>query len=125
MDEDCYSRRSKISLESLSNWAKKENDNTSSRGDSLGEWIYKDNRNYPSFQEDSKLVTAKTPNAVQKNWKTPCELPCCPQESTDIPINTYAVNLRIGEIFSRNKYSHSIIFDFSLSKDKTSLLVIC
>jgi len=56
-----------ISLERLSNWAKKENENTSSRGYSLGEWIYMDSRNYPSFQEDSKLVTAKTPNAVQKN----------------------------------------------------------
>jgi hypothetical protein len=70
-------------------------------------------------------VPAETPNAVQKNWKTPCEFPSCPQESTDIPINTYATNLKIGEIFSRNKYSHSIISDFALSKDKTSLLVMC
>jgi hypothetical protein len=114
-----------ISWERLSNWAKKENDNTSSKDDSLGEWIYKDSRNYPSFLEDSQLVPAETPNAVQKNWKTPCEFPSCPQESTDIPINTYATNLKIGEIFSRNKYSHSIISDFALSKDKTSLLVMC
>ena len=109
----------------LSNWAKKENDSTSPKGGSLGEWIFKDNPNYSSFQETSELVTSETPNAIQKKWRTPSEFPCCPIESTDNPIESYTANLKIGKIFSRNKYSNSIISDFATSADGNTLWVIC
>lgn len=114
-----------ISWQRLNDWAKKENDRTSPKGGSLGEWIFKDNRNYSSFQETSELVTSETPNAIQKKWRTPSEFPCCPQESTDNPIETYAANLKIGEIFSRNKYSNSIISDFATSEDGNTLWAMC
>jgi hypothetical protein len=114
-----------ISWERLNYWAKKENDNTSLKGGSLSEWVYKDSHGYLSFQEDSELVIAETPNAVQKDWRTTSVFPFCPQEGTDIPIHTYAENLKIGGIFSRNKYSYTIIYDFALSKDGMSLLVMC
>lgn len=109
----------------LSNWAKKEIDSNSSKGGSLGEWIFKDNRNYSSFQATSELVASETPNAIQKKWRTPSEFPCCPQESTDNPIESYAANLKIGEIFSRNKYSNSIISDFATSTDGNTFWVMC
>lgn len=114
-----------ISWERLSNWAKKKNNNTSFSGNSLGEWIFEDNRSFSSFQEISEFVVSQTPNVVQKNWKTPSEFPCCPQESTNNPIESYAANLKIGEIFSRNKYSHSIISDYVTSKEKNTLWVMC
>ena len=114
-----------ISWERLSNWSTRENNNTSSKGASLGEWVFKDNPNYSSFQEISEFVTSETPNAVQKNWKTPSEFPCCPQESTDNPIATYTANLKDEKVFSRNQYLNSIIVDFATSKDENTLWVIC
>ncbi|MFC4872088.1 HNH endonuclease signature motif containing protein [Negadavirga shengliensis] len=114
-----------ISWKRLSNWANKENDDTSSKGGSLGEWIFKSNQNPSSFQEISEFVTSETPNAVQKNWKTPSGFPLCPHESMDNHIEAYAANLKIGEIFSTNKYSKSIIEDFVTSKDKNTLWIMC
>ncbi|MFO7851903.1 MAG: HNH endonuclease signature motif containing protein [Alkalibacterium sp.] len=115
----------RTSWQRLSEWTKKENDSTSSKGGSLGEWIFKDNLNYSSSQETPGLVTSETPNAIQKEWRTPSEFPCCPQESTDNPIESYAANLKIGEIFSRNKYSYSIILDYATSGDGNTLWVMC
>ena len=115
-----------ISLKRLSSWAYKKNDNTSSKGGgSLGEWIYNNNQNSFSFEEISELVTSETPNAVQKNWKTPCEFPLCPQEQAKNPIKSYAENLKIGEIFSRNKYSSSTILEFATSQEGHKLWVMC
>jgi hypothetical protein len=114
-----------ISWQRLSNWAKKENDSTSSKGGSLGEWIFKGNHNFSSLQEPSELFPSETPNAIQKKWRTPCEFPCCPQEFTDNPIESYAANLKIDVIFSRNKYSSSIISDFARSKDGNTLWAMC
>lgn len=114
-----------ISWQRLSNWTKKENGNISSKGGSLGEWIFKDNRNFSSFNKVSELAVSQTHNAVQKNWKTSSEFPCCPEESSDNSIYSYTVNLKIGEIFSRNKYSHSIIFDYATSEDGNILWVMC
>jgi hypothetical protein len=109
----------------LSNWAKKENSSISTKGGSLGEWIFKDNHDYYSVQETSELVTSETPNAMQRKWSTPSEFPCCPPEKTDSPIQSYAANLKIGDIFSRNKYSSSIIADFATSSEGNELWVMC
>ena len=114
-----------ISWERLSNWANRENDSTSSKGGSLGEWIFTDKLNYSSFQETSDLITSETPTAIQKKWRTPSKFPCCPQEKTDNPIESYAGNLKIGGIFSRNKYSFSIISDFTTSEDGNTLWAMC
>lgn len=114
-----------ISWKRLSNWAKKENSNTSSTGASLGEWLFQENQNSFSLQTVSELVTSKTPNAVQRDWKTPSEFPCCPQGITNTPIVTYTSNLKIGGILSRNQYSESIIADFATSKDEDTLWVMC
>ncbi|MCH7400771.1 HNH endonuclease signature motif containing protein [Belliella kenyensis] len=115
----------RISWERLGNWADKENDGTSSQGGSLGEWIFKDNQNPSSNIEISEFTNSLTPNAVQNNWKTPSEFPCCPQGGTGNPIETYAANLGIDEVFSRNKYSNSIVSDFATSKDGNSLWIMC
>lgn len=111
--------------EHWNNLGNKKNDGFSSKGGSLGEWIFEDNLNTSSFQEIPEFVTSLTPNAVQKDWETPSEFPCCPQESTDNPIAAYAANLKFDEIFSRNQYLTTIILDFAISEDKSTLWIKC
>jgi hypothetical protein len=115
-------QEAQTSKERLLFWAK--SDKLSS-GRSLDEWIFKDNINSHIFEERSELVKSDTKNAVQKNWKTPSEFLCCPQGNTKNPIYSYAEKLKIGEIFSRNKYFHSVISDFATSKDGKLLWIMC
>jgi hypothetical protein len=119
------SEEAQASWKHLSNWAKKEIDSNSPKDSSIGEWIFKDNNNNSSYQEPPELVTSDTPNAIQRKWRNPSEFPCCPKGSTDNPIESYAGSLKIGEIFSRNKYSNSIISDFATSADGNTLWVMC
>ncbi len=114
----------KTSLERLSNWAKKENVITSSNESKLGEWIFKDNNNYPLPEKTLELVSSLTPNAVQKNWRIPFEFPCCPQETTENFIKLYLENLKVGEVFSLNQYASTIILDFATSEDEEKLWVM-
>ena len=100
------------------------------QGGSLGEWIY--NRSVSSqvtdyVEEELEFINSLTPNAVQKvrNWKTPSEFPCCPQENTHNPIADYTANLEVGNVFSRNQYTSSIIERFAISKDENTLWIMC
>ena len=117
-------KEAKASLERLSSWAKKENVMNSSIDGKLGEWIFKDNNNYPLPKKTPELVISLTPSAAQKNWHTPSEFPYCPQETTDKSIKLYVANLKVGEVFSSNKYASSIILDFAISEDEEKLWVM-
>lgn len=112
------------SKERLSAWAESDKP---LQGGTLGEWIF--NRNLPKIQieEVPEFINSLTSNAVQKaqNWKTPTEFPCCPQDNTDNPITTYATNLNVGDIFSRNQYTSSIIERIAISNDKNTLWIMC
>ncbi len=112
------------SWERLSKWAKKES-NTPLADASLGEWLFGNNHDSFPVQEPEEQTASLTPNAVQRGWKTPSEFPCCLQEGTDHPIAAYAVNLKAGEIFSRNNLSQSVISDFATSEDGNTLWVLC
>ncbi|WP_297694905.1 HNH endonuclease signature motif containing protein [uncultured Eudoraea sp.] len=100
------------------------------QGGSLGDWIY--NRNL-SIEFDEPLieklefVNSLTPNAVQKaqNWKTPSKFPLCPNENSLNPIIRYYKNLNVGEVFSKNQFTTSIIEDFVMSKDQNTLWIMC
>lgn len=119
------SEEARNSLQNLSNWSKSENSNTSSKGGSIGEWIFKDNQSLPLSKEVPEVVKSLTPNAVQKKLKTPTEFPCCPKEITDNPIATYTANLKVEEIFSRNKFTELTIVDFAKSNDENVLWIMC
>lgn len=97
------------------------------KGGKLGDWIY--HRSFPKEKIENKLeiINSLTPNAVQKvqNWKTPSEFPCCPQEKFDTPITAYSKNLNIGDIFSRNQFTSSLIERFEISKDQKTLWILC
>ncbi len=118
------SEEAKTSWERISKWAKKENNSLPESG-SLGEWLF--SNNYDSFPvpEPVEQTASLTPNAVQRGWKTPTEFPYCPQEGTDNHIAVYAANLKMGEIFSRNNLSQSVISDFATSEDGNTLWVLC
>ncbi len=94
-------------------------------GGSLGEWIYNQSLQKQYVEEIPEFTTSLSPNAVQKDWKTPSEFPLCPQENINNFIEAYAVNLKIGEIFSHNQYTNSVIADFAISKDKNALWIMC
>jgi hypothetical protein len=115
------------SKERLLAWAKSDKP---LQGGSLGEWIY--NRSISStltehVEEELEFINSLTPNAVQKirNWKTPSEFHCCPQENTNNPIADYVSNLNIGYVFSRNQYTSSIIERYAVSKDEDILWIMC
>ena len=115
------------SKERLLAWAKSDKP---LQGGSLGEWIF--NRSISSqvpdyVEEELEFVNSLTPNAVQivRNWKTPSKFPCCPQESTSNPTVDYSTNLKVGNVFSRNQYTSSIIESFEISKDENTLWIMC
>lgn len=117
----------KTSKEKLLAWAKSEKP---LQGGTLGDWIY--NRTLSNEFDEPKIkklefINSLTPNAVQKaqNWKTPNEFPFCPNENLPDPIIRYYKNLNVGEIFSKNQFTSSIIEDFAISKDKDILWIMC
>ena len=73
---------------------------------------------------EETTIQAKTLNAVQRNWQTPSEFPCCPQEYGEEPITVYAENLKTGSIFFHNKLYSAIVLKRAMSKDHQSLYVI-
>jgi hypothetical protein len=119
------SKEAQISLKRFVSWAK--NDKLPSGG-KLGDWIIGRNtpQNKPkeTISEADELVMSKTPNAVQRDWLTPSEFPCCPQEYADEPIKTYADNLKTGSVFCRNNFYSSSVLKSSASEDKQSISVM-
>lgn len=112
----------KISWERLNNWAKKEIDKSASKVSSLGDWIFSTK---DEVEEIPEITTSITRNALQKNWKTPVEFLCCPQDTSTNQIAAYVANLKAEKIFSHNQYSNSIVEDFAISKDGATLWVMC
>ncbi len=142
----------KISLEKLEEWAKSDTPSSSGK---IGEWIYKeqmpalDNNmdkwrkvwknekksalpdeffntdNQKGEDEIPDYVESLTAGAVQRNWRTPTEFPCCPSKISSTPLEDYLKKLQIGKIFSKNQYGQSEIVKFSLSKEKNSIAVQC
>lgn len=115
------------SKERLLAWAKSDK---LSHGGSLGEWIYNrslSNQFVDYVETEVEIINSLTPNAVQKakNWKTPTEFPCCPQEKIENSITAYVTNLNLGNVFSRNQYTSSIIENFAISDDETTLWIMC
>lgn len=114
-------QEAQASKERLLAWAKSDKVQSCN---SLGKWIY--NRSFPKtvIEIIPKITTSLTINASQKNWNTPSEFPCCPQDISNNSITDYVANLKAEKVFSKNQYSNSIIEDFAISKDETILWVM-
>ena len=128
----------RVSLERLTNWAK---EHPKPQGGSLGEWVFQEqkrgSRPYIPFHyqqpkpvelepADTRPIETKslTPNAIQLDWKHPVEFPCCPQQVTGKPLETYHANLKEGKIFSKNSFGESTILKYGLTSSET-LWVMC
>ena len=105
-------------------WAWAESDKQF-KGGTLGEWIYNRSLSKVPIEEEPEFANSLTQNAKQKNWKTPTEFPCCPQDIGTNPIISYFANLKAESVFSQNQYAKSIIEDFAISKDKNVLWIMC
>lgn len=118
------SLEAQVSLERLLAWAKNDN---KSKGGSLGEWIF--NRSWESRTNETKVeisdrTMAKTKNAVQLNWGTSSEFPCCPQDSYINPIKEYTDNLMPGKVFCRNNIYTALTVMSAVSADVQLLYVL-
>ncbi|MGN6638414.1 MAG: HNH endonuclease signature motif containing protein [Mucilaginibacter sp.] len=91
-------------------------------GGPLGEWIF--NRGIIQNVEIDDIIDAVTPNAVQRDWRTPSEFPCCPQEYSGEPLLAYGTELKAGLIFCRNNIYSSIVLKSAISDDRRSLYVM-
>ena len=82
----------------------------------MGDWV---------FNTDPKptYILSLTPNAGQREWKTPCEFPCCPANIGENPLEDYKNNLKNGKIFSKNRYGEAIVTGVDYAKNKKSLIV--
>ena len=112
----------KISKERLLAWA--ESDKTSTGKGSLGEWIFSQNKYDETTLEIPEQIMAKTPKAVQRDWRISSEFPCCPQEIMGEPIAVYAEKLKTGSVFCRNDVYTSLVFKSAVSNDRQSLYVM-
>lgn len=115
----------KVCKERLLAWA--ESDKQTSGG-TLGEWLYRPltaehdpAENVPKKQD---YIMSLTSGAAQRNWHTPSEFPCTPQEVGDNPFAAYAENLKKGAILAKNQYGASLIVDSGFSEDRQVLYVM-
>lgn len=113
----------KISWERLTNWARKEISDDETSNGKLGEWLFQRNGQISPNQETVDAIS-ETPNAVQRNWKTPCQFPVCPQMNEDMTISSYFTKLLSGVVFAQNKHNNTIIEDFAMSNDGNTIWVI-
>lgn len=135
----------KASYERLCAWAKSENNEKSSNG-TIGEWIYT-----PYKKEKKKLIFERelhgiytvpkqidneisidscvddlteslTPNAMQRQWRTPTEFPLCPSQAGNKPLITYLDNLKKGAVVTKNQYATHFVDDFALCNEKLLMI---
>lgn len=93
-------------------------------GGSLGEWIYNRNTQKQYVEKVNELTKSLTPNAKQKNWKTPSKFPCCPQERAEEPISAYFKMLKVGLVFCQNEVYSSLVSNSAISDNGQSIYVI-
>ena len=125
-------------LKNMENWAKKRQ--VPSGKGTLGEWIYntdveeteelrqwrQSNLSSSSIQqevtppvpqiEEPDIKPSQTPNALQQEWKTATEFPCCPTDP-DATLDDYMSNLRVGDTFTRNQYDETLIVECAKADD--------
>ncbi|MBR4275573.1 MAG: HNH endonuclease [Prevotella sp.] len=76
-----------------------------------------------SIKKDA-ITESFTPNALQVNWITPTEFPCCPQGEFDSPLEEYFSRLSKGVVFTRNEYGETKVEEVGISDDKTYIYVM-
>jgi HNH endonuclease len=104
------------SHEKLLRWAASDQ---APKGGVLGEWIYGARRDEPVADETSD-IQSPTPNAIQRNWRTPSEFLKCPDK---VCLTEYAAQLKFGTAFVRNRYGQSLVVIAAMGDGL--LIVVC
>lgn len=90
------------------------------------DWIF-ENRNHTNHEiaETTSFIKAKSPEtALQMNWKTPTDFPCCPIDFQNNGLTEYLIRLKSGSVFSKNMFSEHVIIDKVLIENNSAILVI-
>ena len=123
----------KACLEKFTQWSEQKNKTNRSQTDShsqLGEWVFqpqpthqkirpmpqREGEHFASFRSPqirSNITDSLTPNAKQKNWKTPVQFVLCPTIISGNPIDCYAKNLSANAEFATNQYGSSNIVKYA------------
>lgn len=101
------------SLNNFLKWAKSDKKTI---GGTLGDWIFSRGQSdsYDENQTESALTDSLTSNAKQKNWRTPTEFICCPNNNTENVLSEYQKNLIPGKVFCKNQYGQNVIRESAL-----------
>lgn len=90
------------------------------------DWIF-EKKNYTIHNTTNKtdfFTKALSPQtALQMNWKTPTEFPCCPTEFQNNGLTEYIERLKLGNVFSKNMFSEHVIIDKVLIENNSAILV--
>lgn len=92
--------------EQLEKWAESDG---RPKGDNMIRRVYGMQQSGPPIPRLVRDIQSLTPMALQRNWATPCEFPCCPTALGSDPLSEYAGNASQGAVFSRNKYGESSV----------------
>ncbi len=135
---DVTKEEAEFSLARWRDWADKPLEERRSKGNGLGEWIYKPApRYYPNKTKAASgetdaikpdnglgLKNSLTPGAKQLNWRTPSAFPQTPQTISSAPLQDYLDRLPKGTLFSHSQVGDSIVFDAAISEDGSHLAEI-
>ena len=104
-------------LTRLSSWA---------GGRPIGDWV-RTSRNLESEREPKPepAIQSKTPSALQRNWKTPSEFPCCPAKVGERALHDYRAALHRRQVYAFNDFGESRVIEAELSEDQETLVVFC
>lgn len=83
------------------------------KGGRLGEWLFSTpfERETGSFLTPISDLQSDTPLATQRNWRTVCEFPACPESVGGDPLGEYLSRLTPESVFTRNRYGESIVVE--------------
>lgn len=63
-----------------------------------------------------------TPSVIQVQWRVPTEFPACPEAASENALQDYAMLLKFGGVFARNKYYKSLVVQSVLTDDALVVL---
>lgn len=118
-------QEAKSCLENVKRWS--ESDSKVKRSDyKMGEWIYQSQKinSRNAENENIQIITSSlTPLAKQKDWKTPTNFVCCPEEIKSDPIQCYVDKMFEDAVFTTNQYGESQIVKYACV-DNQAIFVI-
>ena len=114
-------------FENIKKWATRESLPPEKQNPSrkIGEWIYQPQspttgscplaHTPPAHTPHSNIIDSLTALAKQKDWATPTQFNCCPDEIVGDPIECYFNHLSEGAVFATNRYGESTILKAAIT----------